>query len=204
MVRISVLLNSAPRYINAIEPGSHFSLALFTSMTVLHRRKPDEERTERERGERTEERKRAIRAKMSASLRLVSQTFYSRLTFLPFRGQDTTSSGKLLLLRWYSPIAEIQSAAFLSLFRSLFHYHQSELLRFPVSHLVGNYGGVTGGAVPGQVELWFRVSIGHSRRAYGGHFEERTNIHSDTDWDVLHKHTQASHNSLCLHSFLHS
>ncbi len=46
-----VLLNSAPRYINAKRPGSHFSLALFTSMTVLHRRKPDEER------ERTEERK---------------------------------------------------------------------------------------------------------------------------------------------------
>lgn len=38
-------------------------------------------------------------------------------------------------------IAEMQSGVFF-FFTVLFHYHQSELLHFPVSHLVCNYGGV--------------------------------------------------------------
>ncbi len=134
-----VLLNSAPRYINAMRPGSHFSLALFTSMTVLHRRKPDEER-QKER-ERENRRKKAIRAKSLQASVWFPRPFNSRLTFLPFQRPDTTSSGKLLLLRWYSRSLKYRVLPF-SLFAVLFHYHQSELLRFPVSHLVGNYGGV--------------------------------------------------------------
>lgn len=92
----------------------------------------------------------------------------------------------------------MQSGVFFFSFAVLFHYHQSELLHFPVSHFVGNYRGGRVAAVAAKCRReqprcqvrwsalekeWVQAGwVGHRRRAYGGHCQlssgKRANIHS--------------------------
>lgn len=162
-------------------------------MNVLHW----EEKRWWRKTEREGEWKKEQNSSWAKSLSIPTPKPYNARLTLPFQRLDTTSSGKLLLLRWYSWSLKCRVVFFFS-FAVLFHYHQSELLHFPVSHFVGNYRGGRVAAVAAKrrreqprcqvrwsasEKEWVQAGwVGHRRRAYGGHCQlssgKRANIHS--------------------------